>query len=229
MSSLFGNAGSFAAGLSSALEAQGDTETVVVPIIGDGGTFDIGLGAISAAAERNDNMLFVCKDNEGYQNTGNQRSSASPWMSTNTTQPPGFAKAEYKKDIDDIMAAHHIPYLATTTVAFPEDFMNKVKKAKDIKGFRFIHVFSPCTTGWGFPTDQTIALSRLAVETNVFPLYEVENGVKYTINHEPKGLPLSEYFSPQRRFNDMSTDGLSDFNKKIEEKWKRLQFLASYK
>ncbi|MFC1954687.1 thiamine pyrophosphate-dependent enzyme [Chloroflexota bacterium] len=229
MSSLFGNAGSFAAGLSSALEAQGDTETVVVPIIGDGGTFDIGLGAISAAAERNDNMLFICKDNEGYQNTGNQRSSASPWMSTNTTQPPGFAKAEYKKDIDDIMAVHRIPYLATVTVAFPDDFIRKVKKAMSVKGFRFVHIFSPCPTGWGYATELTMEISRLAVETKLFPLFEVEHGVKYTLNHDPKGTPLTEYLKLQRRFSDISTDGLSDFKKNIEEKWQRLQFLAKYK
>jgi len=229
MGSAFGNAGSFASGISSALTAMGDTETIVMPVAGDGGTFDIGFGAVSAAAERNENMLYVCKDNEAYQNTGNQRSSASPWMSTNATNPSGFSKEERKKDVDGILAAHRIPYLATATVAFPEDLMNKVKKAKDIKGFRFIHVLSPCTTGWGFPADQTITLSRLAVETNVFPLYEVEDGVKYTLNYKPKGTPVTEYLKMQRRFRDMSTDGLSDFNKDIEERWDRLQFLTGYK
>jgi len=230
MGSAFGNAGSFASGISSALEYMGDEETVVVPIAGDGGTFDIGFGAISAAAERNENMLYVCKDNEAYQNTGNQRSSASPWMATNATNPVGFPKVEFKKDVDNILAAHRIPYLATATVGFPEDFMEKVRKAKDIKGFRFIHVFSPCPTGWGFPADKTVELSRLAVETNAFPLYEVENGVKYTISYRPKKTtPLAEYLKPQRRFRGISDEDVAKFEKDVDERWDRLQFLATYK
>lgn len=226
--SAFGNAVSVAAGISLGLIAQGDTETVVVPFVGDGCVFDIGMGALSAAAERNNNLLFVVKDNEGYQNTGDQRSSAAPWMSTNTTNPPGFAKVEFKKDIDSILASHRIPYLATATVGFPDDYMRKVKKAMSIKGFRLIHVLSPCPTGWGFPSEMTLALSRLAVETKLFPLYEVENGVKYTINHEPKGLPLAEYLNSQRRFRDISSAQLEKFEREVEKRWNRLQFLASY-
>ena len=151
MGSPLGNAPSFAAGVSLALQAQGDTETVVAPIIGDGAAFDIGMGALSAAAERNDNMLIVCKDNEGYQNTGSQRSSASPWMTTSATTPAGAPKLEFKKDIASILVAHKIPYLATAIVGFPDDYMQKVKKAMKIKGFRFIHVLSPCPTGWVSP------------------------------------------------------------------------------
>ena len=224
----FGNSASFASGISAALQAQGDNETIVAPIVGDGAALDIGMGALSAAAERNDNMIFVVKDNEGYQNTGGQRSSAGPWMSTNTTNPQGFRKVEFKKDIDTIMAAHRIPYLATATIAFPDDYMRKVRKAKSIKGFKLLHVFCPCPTGWGFPAEMTVALARLAVETKVFPLYEVENGVKYTINHEPKGLPLSEYVKKQRRFRDISSQDLDIFEKAVEEGWQRLKFLASY-
>ena len=224
----FGNAASFAAGVSLALAARGDTETVVAPIVGDGAAFDIGLGALSAAAERNDNILIVVKDNEGYQNTGNQRSSASPWMSTNATNPSGFSKVEFKKDVISILAAHRMPYLATATVGFPDDYMNKVRKAMKIEGFRLIHVLSPCPTGWGFPSEMTLELSRLAVETRLFPLYEVENGVKYTINHEPKGLPLSEYLKKQRRFRDISPQDLDKFEREVEDRWQRLQFLASY-
>ena len=150
-------------------------------------------------------------------------------MSTSTTAPPGAAKLEIKKDIDAILAAHRIPYLATVTVGFPEDFMSKVKKAMSIKGFRFIHILNPCTSGWGFPSEKTVELARLAVETNVFPLFEVENGVKYTISHEPKGLPLSDYIKPQKRFNDMKPEDLARFEKDVESRWQRLKFLASYR
>ena len=224
-----GNAASFCAGLSSALEAQGDTETVVVPWTGDGATFDIGMGAVSAAAERNDNMLYVCNDNEAYQNTGNQRSSASPWMTTNATNPNSAPKMEFKKDVDAIMAAHRIPYLATVTVGFPEDFMSKVEKARSIRGFRFLHILNPCPAGWGFPSEKTLELARLMVETKVFHLFEVEGGVKYTVNYEPKGLPLLEYIKPQQRFRNMSAEDLAKFKRDVEERWRRLQFLASYK
>jgi len=225
---LFGNTPSIVGGFSSALEARGDTETVIAPIIGDGATFDIGFGALSAAAERNDSMLYVCKDNEGYQNTGNQRSSATPWMSTTSTNPPGVSKMELKKDIASILAAHRVPYLATATVGFPEDFMRKVKKAMNVKGFRFIHVLSPCPTGWGFPSEKTVEISRLAVKTNVFPLYEVENGIKYTINYYSKGTPLVEYIKDQRRFRDVSAEDLVKFEKNVKTAWQKLQLLATF-
>ena len=224
----FGNIAMFAGGISSALRAQGNNETVVLGWGGDGATFDIGFGGISASAERNEDILFICADNEGYQNTGNQRSSASPWMSTNTTNPPGAPKMEFKKDIDMILAAHRIPYLATASVAFPEDLMAKVEKAKATKGFRFMHIYVPCPSGWGYPTEMTIEIARLAVDTNVFPLFEVENGVKYTISRQPKGLPIKEYIKMQRRFRSMSDEDLARFEKDVQERWQRLQFLASY-
>ncbi len=222
----FGNAASVPVGVSIALEAQGDTETVVVPIVGDGAIFDIGMGAFSAAAERNDNMLVIVKDNEGYQNTGGQRSSASPWMTTSATTPPGFPKVQFKKDLDAIFAAHGIPYLATATVGFPDDYMMKVRKAMRIKGFRMIHVLSPCPTGWGFPSDMGIELSRMAVETRVFPLFEVEHGSKYTITHQSKGLPLSKYTGPQRRFRELSASDMGKLEKNVQERWQRLCYLS---
>jgi len=222
----FGNAASVPVGVSMALAAQGDTETVVAPIVGDGAVFDIGMGAFSAAAERNDNMLVVVKDNEGYQNTGGQRSSASPWMTTSATTPSGAPKLQFKKDVDAIFAAHGIPYLATATVGFPDDYMMKVKKAMKIKGFRMIHVLSLCPTGWGFPSEMTLELSRMAVETRVFPLFEVENGVKYTINHPSKGLPLSRYVEPQRRFRELGPEDMATFESYVQTRWKRLCYLA---
>ena len=226
--SAFGNAVSIAVGVSLGLKMQGDDETVVVPFVGDGCVFDIGMGALSAAAERNNDLLFVVKDNEGYQNTGDQRSSAAPWMSTNTTNPPGFAKVEFKKDIGAIMASHKIPYLATASVAYPDDYMRKVKTAMSMRGFRMIHVFSPCPTGWGFGSELTLELSRLAVESSLFPLYEVKNGVEYTINHQPKGAPLTDYLSKQRRFRDITPEQVEAFEAEINRRWHRLKFLATY-
>lgn len=225
----FGNAASYCSGVSRALEAQGDTKTTVVAWTGDGATFDIGLGALSAAAERNENILYICNDNEGYQNTGNQRSSASPWMSATTTAPSGNNKLEVKKDVDTIMASHGIPYMATVSVGYRDDFMRKIEKAMKIRGFRFIHMLNPCTSGWGFASEKTIELARLVVDTGVFPLYEVENGVKYTINHGPKGVPLADYVRPQKRFNDMTDADLAVFEKDIANRWKRLRFLETYR
>jgi pyruvate ferredoxin oxidoreductase beta subunit/2-oxoisovalerate ferredoxin oxidoreductase beta subunit len=224
----FGNIAMFAGGISSALKAQGDTETLVVGWGGDGATFDIGFGGISASAERNEDFLFICVDNEGYQNTGNQRSSASPWMSTGATTPPGFAKMEYKKDIGTILAAHRVPYVATATVGYPDDLMAKVEKAKNLKGFRFLHIYIPCPAGWGCASERTMEISRLVVDTKVFPIYEVENGINLTISRQPKERPLSDYLGTQRRFNSITAEQVSNFEKDVEERWRRLQFLASY-
>jgi pyruvate ferredoxin oxidoreductase beta subunit/2-oxoisovalerate ferredoxin oxidoreductase beta subunit len=225
----FGNVAFIAAGIKSGLIAKGDTETQVIGWAGDGATFDIGFSAVSAAAERNDDIIYVCYDNEAYQNTGNQRSSASPWRTINTTNPPGAPKMEFKKDIMTIMAAHVIPYAATATVGFPDDLMRKAQKAKSIKGFRFLHILTPCPSGWGFPAHLTLELSRLAVDTKVFPLFEVEDGVNFVINRQPKGIPPSKYTRPQQRFQYLTDEVLLEFERMTEQRWKRLLFLAGYK
>ncbi|MFC1953577.1 thiamine pyrophosphate-dependent enzyme [Chloroflexota bacterium] len=225
----FGNIAIFAGGISSALKAQGHTDILVVGWGGDGATFDIGFGSLSASAERNEDFLFICVDNEGYQNTGNQKSSASPWMSTNTTNPPGFSKMEFKKDIDAIIAAHNVPYAAAANIAFPDDLMAKVEKAKNTKGFRFLHIFCPCPTGWGCGAELTMEIARLAFDTKVFPIFEVENGSNMVINKQPKGLPLSEYLSTQRRFRGISDEDISKFEGAIEERWQKLQHIAKFK
>ena len=147
-------------------------------------------------------------------------------MSTSATTPLGAPKLQFKKDVDAIFAAHGIPYLATATVGFPDDYMMKVKKAMSIKGFRLIHVLSLCPTGWGFPSELTLELSRMAVETRIFPLFEVENGVKYTINHKSKGLPLLKYNQPQGRFRELSAEDLTAFESNVEKRWQRLCYLA---
>ena len=229
MGSLFGTCVILAAGLKTGFAVRGDTDTMVVPWAGDGATFDIGMGPLSAAAERNDDILYVCYDNESYQNTGNQRSSAAPWNTTNTTSPLGTQKMEFKKDIMSIMAAHMIPYAATATVDDPSDLMRKVQKAKGTTGFRFLHILCPCPTGWGYPSDLTVELSRLAVDTKLFPIFEVENGVNYTINRQPKGIPVSEYTKLQRRWRHLTDEDLLKYQKHVDERWERLVYLAGYK
>ncbi|MCX5906709.1 MAG: thiamine pyrophosphate-dependent enzyme, partial [Deltaproteobacteria bacterium] len=178
----FASAGAAASGVRAALDVQGDTQTAVLAIAGDGGTFDIGIQALSAAAERNDDFIYICYDNEAYMNTGIQRSSATPWGAWTTTTPASNLKSQPKKDIVQIMAAHHIPYIATVSIAYPEDFARKIKRAKETRGFKFIYAFSPCPVGWRFSSEITIRLARLAVQTKIFPLYEVEEGERYILN-----------------------------------------------
>jgi len=225
----FGSAVTFAAGLKSGLTLKDETDMEVVVWAGDGATFDIGLGALSGAAERNEDIIYVCYDNEAYQNTGNQKSSASPWASINTTNPVGMPKVEAKKDIMSILMAHCIPYLATATVAYPEDFMKKVRKAMDIKGFRFFHVLTPCPTGWQFPTRLSIEVSRLAVQTKIFPLFEVENSTNVMINEElSKDVPIEEYVKLQGRYRNLSHKQMEELENQVQEKWRRLLWLAGY-
>jgi pyruvate/2-oxoacid:ferredoxin oxidoreductase beta subunit len=135
---------------------------------------------------------------------------------------------EFKKDIMSIMAAHAIPYAATASIAYPDDLMRKAKKAKAIQGFRFLHILTPCPQGWGFPLHLTVELARLASHTKVFPLFEVENGVYVTINKKPKGLPLSKYTQIQNRFRDVTDEALLELEKIIEQRWRRLLYLAGY-
>ncbi len=218
----FASAGAAGSGVRAALDMQGDTETTVVAIAGDGGTFDIGIQAISAAAERNDNFIFICYDNEAYMNTGIQRSSATPWGSWTTTTPPAALKSENKKDIVQIMAAHRVPYAATVSIAYPDDFIRKMKRAKEIQGFKFLYAFSPCPVGWRFSPELTIRLARLAVQTKVFPLYEVETGARYLLTVEPEGIPVSDYLKPQGRFSFLREGDLERIQENVDREWQRL-------
>ena len=218
----FPSAGAAGSGVRAALDIKGDTETTVITIAGDGGTFDIGMQALSAAAERNDDYIYICYDNEAYMNTGIQRSSATPWGAWTTTTPPTNLKSQPKKDIVQIMAAHRVPYLATASIAYPEDFMRKIKRAKETRGFKFIYAFSPCPVGWRFSAELTIRLARLAVQTKVFPLFEVENGERYTLNVEPEGIPVGEYLKPQGRFSFLKEGDLERIQENVDREWKRL-------
>jgi pyruvate/2-oxoacid:ferredoxin oxidoreductase beta subunit len=218
----FPSAGAAGSGIRAALDVKGDTGTGVVAVAGDGGTFDIGIQALSAAAERNDDYLFICYDNEAYMNTGIQRSSATPWGAWTTTTPPSELKAQPKKNIVQIMAAHRVPYVATASVAYPDDFVRKIRKAKETRGFKFIYTLSPCPVGWRFPSEMSIRLARLAVQTKMFPLYEVEDGERYALSMEPEGIPVSEYLKPQGRFHFLREGDMERIQENVDREWERL-------
>jgi pyruvate ferredoxin oxidoreductase beta subunit/2-oxoisovalerate ferredoxin oxidoreductase beta subunit len=190
---------------------------------GDGGTYDIGLGTLSAAAERNENIIYICYDNEIYGNTGGQRSSATPAGAKTTTTPMG--KREGKKDVMSIMAAHRIPYAATLSVAHPEDFSRKIGTALSLRGMRFLLMHSPCPTGWKSEPADSVELVRIAVASGLFPVYEVFDGVNYRINIEPDGTDPAGYFSRQRRFEKGEID-LAATRQACAERMERLHLLA---
>jgi len=219
----FEAAASTAAGVKAGLEITGDTETTVMAWAGDGGTFDIGIQALSGAAERNDDILYVCYDNEAYMNTGIQRSSATPYGAWTTTTPVKHFKNRPKKDIDAIMSAHRIPYLATASVAYPEDMFKKAKKAKEIKGTRFLHIYAPCPSGWKSRPEDTVKLARLAVQTGVFPLYEIEDGERTTISIKVKERkPINEYLRLQGRFRHLKDPDIAAMQAEVDRKNERL-------
>ncbi|RZV34178.1 MAG: pyruvate synthase subunit beta [Chromatiales bacterium] len=190
---------------------------------GDGGTYDIGLATLSAAAERNENIIYICYDNEIYGNTGGQRSSATPAGARTTTTPTG--KVEGKKDIMSIMAAHAIPYAATLSMAHPEDFAEKLATALSMTGMRFLLIHSPCPTGWKSEPEDSIELVRIAVASGLFPVYEVFDGARYRISIKPDGTDPAEYFHRQRRFADDEID-LDETRRVCAERMRRLEVLA---
>lgn len=219
----FETAASSASGVRAGLDMVGDTETTVLAWAGDGGTFDIGLQALSGAAERNDDIIYTCYDNEAYMNTGIQRSSATPIGAWTTTTPVKHYKKERKKDIIGIMAAHGIPYIATASVAYPEDMVKKFKKAREIKGTRFIHVFAPCPAGWKSRPEDTVKLARLAVQTGYFPLYEIEDGEKWTLNLKIKERkPIAEYLKLQGRFRHLKEEEIALIQQEVDARWARI-------
>ncbi len=228
----FENAGAVASGVEAALKALrrkgriADRYVKSVAIAGDGGTVDIGFQALSGAMERGHDMVFFCLDNEAYMNTGIQRSSATPFMAATTTSPAGKVikgQRTGKKNMPEIMVAHNIPYVATACPSYPIDLVNKVKKAKEVKGPAYIHVFSMCPTGWRSASEETIKLGRLVVETGVFPLYEVENG-KYRMTMEiPKKLrPVEDYLKLQGRFRHLNPDDIEKVQALVNKEWRKL-------
>jgi pyruvate ferredoxin oxidoreductase beta subunit len=228
---LFENTAAVAAGIESGLKAmqrkgRGPAQEVtVVGMGGDGATADIGFQALSGAFERGHNMIYVCFDNEAYMNTGIQRSSSTPLGAMTTTSPPGkksIGQVTWKKDMPGIAAAHNIPYVATACPSYGADLAKKVKKAKEINGPAYLHIYSVCPTGWRAKPEIGIELGRLAVETGVFPLYEVENG-KYKLTKKVKELkPIRDYLKPQGRFRHLTDDIIDRIQAQVKEKYAEL-------
>jgi pyruvate/2-oxoacid:ferredoxin oxidoreductase beta subunit len=212
-----------ASGVRAALDARGETDVNVVVWAGDGGTFDIGLQALSGAAERNEDILYCCYDNEAYMNTGVQRSSATPWGAWTTTTPADHPQSTKKKDILAILAAHAIPYAATASVSHPVDLVAKVQRAMSVRGTRFLHILSPCPPGWKCADDETVALARLAVSSRVFPLMEVEDGTRWRFTAEHPGTPVRDYLKPQGRFRHLDEAGIARIQDDVDARWQRLR------
>ncbi|MDI6859412.1 MAG: pyruvate synthase subunit PorB [Methanocellales archaeon] len=219
--SLFENAAAVASGIEAALRALGrEDEAKVLAIAGDGGTIDIGFGVLSGMLERGHDVTYICYDNEAYMNTGIQRSGSTPYGASTTTSPAGkvsFGEDRPKKNAPAIAAAHGIPYVATASIAYPKDVIKKVKKAVKIKGPKYLQIHAPCCTGWGFDSSRTIEVGRLAVETALFPIYEMQNG-KITSVKKIKRKPVEEYLKVQRRFRHLfEKEGGEEEIKKIQE------------
>jgi len=219
----FAAASSSASGVVAALEQKGLVDTKVMVWAGDGATSDIGMASLSGAAERNENIIYVCYDNEAYMNTGIQRSSSTPIGAWTTTTVTG--KMEDKKDVPSIVMMHHVPYVATASVAFPLDFAEKLQKAAKIHGFKYMHLHAPCPPGWKFSSEKTIEVGRLAVQTGSWILYEVENGV-YKLSapslpfvNKERRKPIDLYLKPQGRFAKMTDEERARFIAAIDENW----------
>jgi len=233
---LFENSAAVASGIESGLKmlmkkgriAQQDI--TVVAMAGDGGTSDIGIQALSGAMERGHNFLYLCFDNEAYMNTGIQRSSATPFGASTTTSPAGkvsIGQVSWKKNMPAIAAAHNIPYVATACPSYPFDLIEKVEKGASTLGPAYVHILSVCPTGWRCPTDLTVRMGRLAVETGIFPLYEVENG-KYKLNFDfPELRPVTDYMKLQGRFRHLSEDLLDKIQQRVTADYAELKEKAS--
>jgi pyruvate ferredoxin oxidoreductase beta subunit len=225
LNTAFASTAASASGIVAALAIKGREGINVVGWAGDGGTADIGIQALSGAAERNEDFIYICYDNEAYMNTGTQRSGATPRGAVTTTTVTG--KEERKKNVPEIMIAHDIPYVATACAAYPLDFAEKLKKAMTIKGLRYIHLLSPCPPGWRFSAEKTVEVGRLAVTTGAWILYEWMED-KYTLTGPSKGLtdinrrkPLKEYLIMQGRFSRLSEEEAKRLQEDIDLQWKR--------
>ncbi len=229
---LFENTAAVASGIEAGLKVltrkgrRAAQDTKVVAMAGDGGTSDIGLQALSGALERRHNFLYICFDNEAYMNTGIQRSSSTPYGASTTTSPAGkvsIGQFSWKKNMPAIAAAHDIPYVATACHSYPFDLMEKVEKAVAIKGPAYLHILSVCPTGWRCPVELTVRIGRLAVDTGIFPLYEIENG-KYKLSVDrPKLKPVQDYLKLQGRFRHLSEDVINRIQQRVTADYAKLK------
>jgi len=231
---LFENAGAIASGVETYLKSAngGKLDSDIIVFGGDGGTFDIGLQALSGAFERRHDFVYVCYDNEAYMNTGIQRSSATPEGAWTTTTPVGAAspgKVGPKKDLVAFALAHRVDYVATACISYWSDFINKVRKAAEVEGPALIHAIAPCPLGWRFKTEESIQMGRLAVQSRYFPLYEVEKG-KYKLSMNPHQVPLEDFLKKQGRFSHLFRPEysveLAALKMQVEQRWAALQELC---
>jgi len=225
----FENAASVASGIHAAVKSMGkEKEINVIAMGGDGGMIDIGFRALSGALERGHEVTYIVYDNECYANTGAQRSGSTPYGASTTTSPAGkvsIGKQEWKKDAALIAAAHHIPYVATANLGYIQDFREKMKKALEIKP-SFLQIHAPCTTTWGYPTEKTIEIAKLATDTGLWALFEIEGGDpfnrKHTIIPKPR-KPVEEYLKLQKRFEHLQPKDIEFIQKKVDEYWSKYQ------
>ena len=230
---VFAAAGALASGISAGLRARKDRTTRVMAWVGDGGTYDIGLQSLSGALERNEDMLYVCYDNEAYMNTGIQRSGATPRAAHTSTAPAGKikqGKEQNRKDLTKIMVAHNIPYVAQTTPFHWKDLATKVEKALAVDGPAFLNVLMPCTVGWHFEAAHGMQIAKEATETCFWPLFEVENG-QYKLNYKPKQkAPLADWLKQQGRYKHVFRPGnehlIEELQTWVDEEWAKLLALC---
>lgn len=225
--SAFQNIAAVASGIAEALRVQGK-KTKVMCIGGDGASFDIGFGALSGALERGHDFLYVCYDNEAYENTGIQRSGATPKYASTTTSPAGkvvHGKTEWKKPLPLIVAAHKSPYVATASISHLPDLYQKIRKGLEIKGPTYVQVFTTCPIGWHIPTNKSVEIAKLAVQTRVVPLYEIVEGkLRITVDIE-NPLPVKEFLQEQGRFKHLSEQQINEIQAHVDKEWNKLKEL----
>lgn len=224
--STFAGTASMLTGIEAGFRARGITDFTAVGFAGDGGTADIGIQALSGAIDRNDNIIYICYDNEAYMNTGIQKSGLTPFGAKTTTTPAGkniHGNIRPKKNMFEIAAAHDIPYAATATVGYMNDFLDKVKKASQIKGTKYIHVIAPCPTGWGIPVSDTVEAAREIADCGLWYLAEYENG-EFILNRDPKEFTdVTAYLKKQGRFKHLTDEDIALIVRSRDEKWEKIR------
>lgn len=224
--STFAGTASMLTGVEAGLRARGFKDFTAVGFAGDGGTADIGIQALSGAIDRNDNIIYICYDNEAYMNTGIQKSGLTPFGAKTTTTPAGkniHGNIRPKKNMFEIAAAHDIPYAATASVGYIDDFIAKVRKASQIQGTKYIHVIAPCPTGWGVPVDETVNIAREVVDSGLWYLAEYENG-EFKLNRKPKEFTsVADYLKKQGRFRHLSDEDIDIIIKSRDKKWEYIE------